>query len=74
LALSERVVTDSDQGLYLFIMPEDTMVYSFYTPAGYSCGYRINTSTLMESVIVEASDEDASVNAYPGLIDSSLCR
>jgi len=71
-------ITDTDQGLYLFIMPKDTMIYSFYTPGGYACGYRIGTNVLLESAIievtVEGTEEGAGVNAYPGLIDTSLCR
>jgi len=67
-------LTDSDQGLIFFIMPWDTMIYSIYTPGGYACSYRIPTDNLEEAVIVEESEDVASVKAYPGLSDDSLCR
>jgi len=75
-------ITDTDQGLYIFIIGDDALVYSVYTAGGYSCGYRINLDTLMESAIIEVTteatekgiEEGAGVKAYPGLIDTSLCR
>jgi len=67
-------LTDSDQGLTFFIMPWDTVVYSFYTPAGYACSYRISTERLGDAVVIEESGDAAGVNAYPGLTDHRLCR
>jgi len=68
-------ITDSDQGLYIFLIQHDAIVYSLYTGSveGYSCSYRVPIEDLINADIITVG-EAASVDAFPALSDSSICR
>jgi len=69
-------VTDSDQGLMIFLLPWHALIYSYYIHTGYTCGYMVPLDELLDAVIVEEG-EAASVNGFPALdpkIEKYVCR